>query len=126
MQNQNKRRTQILSDVRNLGSFLTGVQPEVPALLVIRVLTDAESESAGGNSEAGVRHWIVGLMLLVLQYQDPPHETQELKLVKDFHLPTPIAERKAVLDLDHINWLFPRASKGAAGSVWERKKNHIG
>lgn len=31
-------------------------------------------------------------MLLVLQYQDPPHETQELKLVKDLHLPTPIAE----------------------------------
>ncbi|KAA8537222.1 hypothetical protein F0562_029700 [Nyssa sinensis] len=28
----------------------------------------------GGNSEAGVRHWIVGLMLLVLQSQDPPHE----------------------------------------------------
>ncbi|KAL6956235.1 hypothetical protein U1Q18_041273 [Sarracenia purpurea var. burkii] len=69
VQNQNKRYGEFLSDVRNLGSFLTGVQPEVPALLVIRVFTDAESESAGGNSEAG-----------------------ELKLVKDFHLPTPIAE----------------------------------
>lgn len=34
VQNQNKRRTlgEIVSDVRNLGSFLTGVQPEVNSL----------------------------------------------------------------------------------------------